>query len=821
MQFQYFINTPAAGAPDTTPELLASLRRPGFRYRSPAPRLRRPSTKLNVALVPSAAVAPELPVAILTRKRAARVLAERPFRVYATYSDLYFIPNPDIWTILVLHRRHPIPLPPPPRIIRRLDVDLIPVPAAAPEFPVHLLRHTVRPTLRTQRPRKFFTVIETGFIPNPDIWTITVQHRRIPPFVSAQPRRPSTKLPVELIPSLAAAPTFPDALIQTLRRPRVQPAPPPVLRYVSDLIKTNVFQDASPTIEVIITMHRIKRWKLLPVLPPFTRQKRFVAVDGELNAETIVTLHRIKIIKRWFLPVGRQQQKLHVSLIPSATSSVDAELLLTQNKKPRRWWRPVSRQMTKLPVELIPSAPSSVDATALIVQHRRIPAFVTAQPRRPSSKLNDALIPSATSSVDAELLTTLFEPRRRQEMVHRKGTRLNVTLLEAPAAEPEFPVAILRRKRRPAPAARIQRTIVTMGFVPDVFPDSILLHRRTKPFVDAEARRPSTKLNVALIPSALVTGMPDAILAAHRRKKPFVDDEPRRPSTKLPVVLVPSATSSVDAELLAVQYRIVRRWWRLVGRQIAKLPVVLIPSPISSVDAELLAVQSRRIPPFIEDEPRRPSTKLPVVLVPAPPGSVTPDAILTRHVPPRRIAPVTHRKIPKLLVVLIPSAPPAPIPEAVLVAHKAPRRLHKPVGRKQPINWFPTFPHPLISYGEQGSLFLFEWKNWARTVWYHEVYMRATTGAVQARIVDDGGTSIGLSELGTSSGVFIRIRSVGFSLVDGTEYQAQFGTVPGDGGEVISSKLIGIESLVDNPNRSVAFPREHHIQLVLENAITI
>lgn len=792
MQFQFWINTPAAAAPDTTPELLASLRRSELRYRSPAPdplrakvelhavlipsatssvdaellsflrrpalrhRLlarapRKPATKLNVVLVPSAVVAPELPVSVLTRKKAARVLAERPFRVIATYSDLYFIENPDIWTIMVLHRRHPIPLVPPPRIVRRLDVNLLGAPVPQIDDAILTAHRRISPFVPTAIVRRPSTKLHVVLIPSAtssvDAELLVVQSRRIPPFVTDEPRRPSTKLPdvlitsavdstvaelldtvhrrikpfvaaqrrrtstklpivlvpsapssvdaellavqrkprrrqekvgrqqtklpVALVPSFAPAPAFPDGLIRSLRRRRIPPKPTPVLRYVIDLIKTNVFQDPSPTIEAIITMHRITRWKRLPILPPFERQKRFVTVEGELNAETLAVQHRIKIIKRWFLPVGRQQQKLPVSLIPSATSSVDAELLLTQNKKPRRWWRPVARQLTKLPVELIPSAVDSTAAELLVTVHRRIKPFIPlAIPRRPSTKLPVVLIPSATSSVDAELLAV--QHRRIPpiiEAVGRTGTRMPVVLIPAPA--PEFPASLLRRPRVVVPPDR--------------------------------RRRMTDDLLEVLIPAPAV---PDSVLVAHRRIKPFATSEPRRPSTKLPIVLVPSAPS-------------------------------------------------------------------------------------------------------------------VPIPDAVLVAHKAPHRFHVKQGRKQTLSWRPYYPAPEIVYTENGGIFLFEWRNWGRTRWFHEVYMRATSGTAHARITIAGGASIDLSEIGVTSATFVRLRSVAFSLVDGTEYRAEFGTVAGDAGEVISSKLIAVESLTDNPNRSVAFPRERHVQLVLENAITI
>ena len=74
-----------------------------------------------------------------------------------------------------------------------------------------------------------------------------------------------------------------------------------------------------------------------------------------------------------------------------------------------------------------------------------------------------------------------------------------------------------------------------------------------------------------------------------------------------------------------------------------------------------------------------------------------------------------------------------------------------------------------------------------------EVNMRAVSGTAYARVVEAGTLlPVSGSEVQTSSATFVRVRSGNFkiNLVDGNEYQVQFGTAVGDSGEALTADML-------------------------------
>ncbi len=72
-----------------------------------------------------------------------------------------------------------------------------------------------------------------------------------------------------------------------------------------------------------------------------------------------------------------------------------------------------------------------------------------------------------------------------------------------------------------------------------------------------------------------------------------------------------------------------------------------------------------------------------------------------------------------------------------------------------------------------------------------EVDMLQTTGTAHARLWDKTGAAVVTSsELSTTSGTIVRLRTGTLTLIDGREYQAQFGTTAADAGEGYFAALV-------------------------------
>ena len=100
----------------------------------------------------------------------------------------------------------------------------------------------------------------------------------------------------------------------------------------------------------------------------------------------------------------------------------------------------------------------------------------------------------------------------------------------------------------------------------------------------------------------------------------------------------------------------------------------------------------------------------------------------------------------------------------------------------------------VFTFTDAGAPFLFTSANWSGVDFHLEVFMRSTSGTVEAQlhnVTDD--TVVTGSNLLTTSISFVRLRSGALTLADGKEYRVQFGANGADAGEFLSGKLIGIQ----------------------------
>jgi hypothetical protein len=95
-------------------------------------------------------------------------------------------------------------------------------------------------------------------------------------------------------------------------------------------------------------------------------------------------------------------------------------------------------------------------------------------------------------------------------------------------------------------------------------------------------------------------------------------------------------------------------------------------------------------------------------------------------------------------------------------------------------------------YTLYGITFLYTEDNWASSsLLYYEVYMKATTGRVYARLYNvTDGTGMLSSQVSTAGTSLERVRSNALTLVDGKEYRVQVGKFGSDAGEMVGAKLI-------------------------------
>lgn len=98
-----------------------------------------------------------------------------------------------------------------------------------------------------------------------------------------------------------------------------------------------------------------------------------------------------------------------------------------------------------------------------------------------------------------------------------------------------------------------------------------------------------------------------------------------------------------------------------------------------------------------------------------------------------------------------------------------------------------------ITWTTYGGPFLYTAANWSTsTQFFFEAYFRAAAGTCRARLVNQSGTPVSGSEVTTSSAAHVRLRSGAVTLVDGSEYFAQFGEETGATGFFLLARVIGI-----------------------------
>lgn len=113
--------------------------------------------------------------------------------------------------------------------------------------------------------------------------------------------------------------------------------------------------------------------------------------------------------------------------------------------------------------------------------------------------------------------------------------------------------------------------------------------------------------------------------------------------------------------------------------------------------------------------------------------------------------------------------------------------------RRGQISWseleVPNAPPTYVTYG---SSFLWTAVNWGSVNVYLEVYIRATTGTVYARLLDGNNSPVTNSEVSTASATFQRLRSSALTLTNALTYRVQFGKAGADAGEFLGARLIMI-----------------------------
>jgi len=96
-----------------------------------------------------------------------------------------------------------------------------------------------------------------------------------------------------------------------------------------------------------------------------------------------------------------------------------------------------------------------------------------------------------------------------------------------------------------------------------------------------------------------------------------------------------------------------------------------------------------------------------------------------------------------------------------------------------------------VGYTSCGVPFLYTAANWVGATFYHEVYMKATSGTVYARVYDTTSLAeVANSEVSTAETSSTRLRSSAITLTDGHIYMLQTGTT--GAGEISGGKLIAI-----------------------------
>lgn len=96
-----------------------------------------------------------------------------------------------------------------------------------------------------------------------------------------------------------------------------------------------------------------------------------------------------------------------------------------------------------------------------------------------------------------------------------------------------------------------------------------------------------------------------------------------------------------------------------------------------------------------------------------------------------------------------------------------------------------------VAYTSCGVPFLYTAANWLGAAFYHEAYMKATSGTVYARIYDvTAAAEVASSEISTAETSSTRLRSLAITLTDTHVYMLQTGTT--GAGEIKGGQLIAI-----------------------------
>ena len=90
-----------------------------------------------------------------------------------------------------------------------------------------------------------------------------------------------------------------------------------------------------------------------------------------------------------------------------------------------------------------------------------------------------------------------------------------------------------------------------------------------------------------------------------------------------------------------------------------------------------------------------------------------------------------------------------------------------------------------------GLPFLYTAANWGTVSFFLEVWMRAATGTARARLYNEtDGVAVTGSDLTTTSGSYVRLRSGALTLTDGKLYNVQYGSEDADSGAFRGGKLV-------------------------------
>ena len=126
---------------------------------------------------------------------------------------------------------------------------------------------------------------------------------------------------------------------------------------------------------------------------------------------------------------------------------------------------------------------------------------------------------------------------------------------------------------------------------------------------------------------------------------------------------------------------------------------------------------------------------------------------------------------------------------ASLVSHTASMSRGLAFGRT--LSALSTVVAKLTRHRSHGLPFLYTAANWGSVSFYLEVFLQALSGTALARLYNQtDGVAVTNSELSTTSGSFVRLRSSALTLVDGKVYNVQFGSEDSNSGAFRGAKIV-------------------------------